>query len=122
MWLKLAPDVRVVGAASDELAALVQVSLLHPDVIVAGIESAGMDGVGLIKAMRKVAPESAVVALSLHDDAITRREAEAAGAVAFASKRDCGDELLRAIRQAARSPRIPSGDSTTLQGAKKAAT
>jgi DNA-binding NarL/FixJ family response regulator len=97
MWLKLAPDVMVVGEAGDGLAALSQASVLRPDVILLEIESIGMDGIELIKAMRKAAPDSAVVVLSLRDDAATRRRAEVAGAAAFVSKHEYGDRLLPVI-------------------------
>ncbi len=101
MWFKLASDVTIVGEAGDGLAALSQAAVARPDVILLDIESAGMDGVELIRALRKASPRSAVVILSLRDDAVTRRRAVAAGAAAFVSKHDCGDCLLRAIRQAA---------------------
>ncbi len=100
MRLKLEPDVTIVGEAGNGLAALSQAAVVRPDVILLDIESAGMDGVELIRALRKASPESAVVALSLSDDAVTRRRVAAAGAVAFVSKRDCGDCLLQTVRQA----------------------
>jgi DNA-binding NarL/FixJ family response regulator len=101
MWLKLAPGMAIVGEAGDGLAALSRAAVVRPDVILLDIESAGMDGVELIRALRKASPESAVVVLSLSDDTLTRRRAAAAGAAAFVSKHDCGDRLLQAARQAA---------------------
>ncbi len=101
MWFKLASDVTIVGETGDGLAALSQASILRPDVVVMGIDSIGMDGTGLIKAMRAVSPASAVVILSLRDDAVTRRQMEGAGAAAFVSKHEYADRLLPAIRWAA---------------------
>ena len=101
MWFKLAADVSIVGEAGDGLAALSQASVLRPDVIVMGIDSIDMDAIGLIKAMHKTSPESAVVILSLRDDAVARRQVEAAGAAAFVSKHEYADRLLPAIRRAA---------------------
>jgi len=102
MWLKLAPDVTIVGEAGDGLGALSQAATNNPDVILLGIESGGMDSVRLIRAICSASPGSAIVILSLHDDAITRKRLLAAGAAAFVSKHEYGERLLQAIRQAAR--------------------
>ncbi len=101
MRLKLEPDVTVVGEAGDGLAALAQASVLRPDVVLMEVEASGMEGAKLIGAMRAVSPESAVVILSFRDDVASRRQALAAGAVAFVSKHEVGDRLLQAIREAA---------------------
>lgn len=101
MWLKLAPDVTIVGEAGDGLAALSQAAVVRPDVILLGNDSGGMDSIRLIKALGSTAPGSAIVILSLHDDAITRRRLLLAGAAAFVSKHDSGERVLLAIRQAA---------------------
>jgi DNA-binding NarL/FixJ family response regulator len=102
MWLRLAPDLTIVGEAGDGLAALSQAALVRPDVILLGIEndSGGIDSIRLIKALGSAAPGSAIVILSLHDDAITRRRLLLAGAAAFVSKHDSGERVLQAIRQA----------------------
>ncbi len=107
MRLKLEPDMSVIGEAADGLAALSRAAVLRPDVILLDMESAGIDGVRLVAAMRSASPESALVILTLRDDAITRRRALAAGATVFVSKHEVGDRLPQAIRQAA-SVKIPS--------------
>ena len=61
----------------------------------------GMDGIAATAAVRASARQSVVVILSIHDDALTRARAQAAGAVAFVEKRGKTEELLAAIRQAA---------------------
>jgi len=104
MWLKLAPDVTIVGEAGDGLAALSHAAIVGPDVIVLGIESAGTDSIRLIRALRSAAPASAIVILSLLDDAISRRRLLGAGAAAFVSKHEYGERLLQAIRQVASPP------------------
>lgn len=104
MWLRLAPDLTVVGEADDGLSALWQASMVHPDVILVHIDSSEMDGVKFIKALRSASPGSAVVVLSLYDDTVSRWVALDAGASAFVSIHDYGDRLLQAIRQAAGAP------------------
>jgi DNA-binding NarL/FixJ family response regulator len=54
--------------------------------------------------MKTVAPNSAVVTLSLHDDVASREKALAAGATAFVGKQAAEEALLTAIRGAAPSP------------------
>jgi DNA-binding NarL/FixJ family response regulator len=111
MWLKLAPDVEIIGESGDGLTALTQASLLQPDVIVTEVEAIGMDGIELVKTLRRVSPDSAIVILSLRDDAVTREHAKSAGVAAFVSKHEYGERLLPAIRRAvhgrAEPPRAP---------------
>ncbi|MGH2435456.1 MAG: response regulator [bacterium] len=113
MWLRLAPDVTVVGEADDALSALWQASMTHPDVILVHIDSSEIDGVKFVKALRSASPESAVVVLSLYDDAVSRWVALDAGAAAFVSLHEYSDRLLQTIRQAAGFSRreAPSADS-----------
>jgi two-component system, NarL family, response regulator NreC len=97
----LEPDLEVVGEASTGSEALALAQTLSPDVVLMDLEMAQMDGIAATAALRRVVPQSVVVILSIHDDAQTRRRAQAAGAVAFVEKRGATDKLLAAIRQAA---------------------
>jgi len=97
----LEPDLEVVGEASTGREALTLAQTLTPDVVLMDIEMPEMDGIEATAALRRVVPQSAVVILSIHDDAQTRGRAQAAGAVAFVEKRGGTDRLLSAIRQAA---------------------
>jgi len=108
MRLQLEADVTIVGEARDGLGALWQASMLHPDVILVDAESADIDGVRLISAMRSASPESGVVILSLRDDAMNRRRLLAAGAASFVSKHEYGDRLIQAVRQAATAGPVPA--------------
>jgi DNA-binding NarL/FixJ family response regulator len=101
MWLRLAPDITMVGEADDGLSALWQASMVSPDVILVHLESADIDGSELIAAIRRAAPGSEIVILSLTDDVLIRRRLLAAGAAAFVSMHEVKERLLQAIRQAA---------------------
>jgi len=61
----------------------------------------GIDGISTARTLRTVAPESAVVILSLYDDARTRARAEEAGVAAFVAKHEVEEKLMAAIRRAA---------------------
>jgi DNA-binding NarL/FixJ family response regulator len=65
------------------------------------IEMSEMDGIEATATLRRVVPQSAIVILSIYNDAQTRERAQAAGAVAFVEKRGVTDSLLSAIRLAA---------------------
>ena len=97
----LEPDLEVVGEASTGSEALTLAQTLTPDVVLMDIEMPVMDGIEATAALRRVVPQSAVVILSIYDDAQTRGRTQAAGAVAFVEKRGAADTLLSAIRQAA---------------------
>jgi DNA-binding NarL/FixJ family response regulator len=100
--LYLEPDIQIVGEASTGREALSKVQALSPDVVLMDVEMPGMNGIEATAALRAAASTSAVVILSIHDDPQTRGRAKAAGAVAFVEKRGAIDNLLAAIRQAAR--------------------
>jgi DNA-binding NarL/FixJ family response regulator len=100
--LHLEPDIQIVGEASTGKEALSMAQALAPDVVLMDVEMPEMNGIEATAALRKAVSQSAVVILSIHDDAQTRGLAQAAGAVAFVEKRGATDHLLAAIRQAAR--------------------
>ena len=101
--LALEPDLSIVGEAPDGATALALAAALRPDVVVMDVEMTGLDGITAAEALRTVAPESAVIMLSLHGDPTTRARAAAAGAVAFIEKQAAEPSLLTAIRAAAAS-------------------
>ena len=97
----LEPDLEVVGEASTGREALALAQTLTPDVVLMDIQMPDMDGIQTTTALLRMVPQSAVVILSIYDDAQTRGRAQAAGAVAFVEKRGATETLLSAIRQAA---------------------
>jgi DNA-binding NarL/FixJ family response regulator len=99
--LQLETDIQVVGEASTGREALAVAQTLMPDVVLMDVEMPEMDGIEATAALRTVVPHSAVVMLSMHDDAQTRGRSLAAGAVAFVEKRGVTESLLSAIRLAA---------------------
>ena len=101
MRLGLEPDIEVIDEAADGASAVRLARLLAPDVVLMDLEMPSMDGIAATAAVRRASPATAVVMLTLHDDAATRARAAAAGAAAFVSKCRMDEHLLEAIRGAA---------------------
>ncbi len=99
--LSLEPDITVLGEAVDGTSAIDLASRLLPDVVVMDIAMPRLDGIEATRELRRLAPHSAVVILSLHDDAPTRERALLAGASAFVAKHEADHSLIVAIRDAA---------------------
>lgn len=102
MCLELDPEITVVGEAVDGETALTLVCALKPDVVVMDIAMPGLDGIRTTKYLHMLAPSTAVIVLSIHDDAPTREQARSAGAFAFVGKSETSQVLMQAIRNAAR--------------------
>jgi CheY-like chemotaxis protein len=99
MQLTLESDIEVVGEADGGEEALLLVRQLQPDVVLMDLKMPGMDGLAATRVIQTISPRSAVVILSLYDDALLKREARAAGAVAFVGKHEGIDRMLAAIRK-----------------------
>jgi DNA-binding NarL/FixJ family response regulator len=101
MRLELEPDLTVVGEAGNGVAALDSARALAPAVVLMDVEMPLMDGIETTKVLREQLPGTAVVVLSMHDDAGTQSRAREAGAAAFVAKHSIDRALLDAIRGAA---------------------
>ena len=99
MRLALETDVLIVGEVGDGAAALDMTVALRPDVVVMDAEMPGTGGIAACAALRTLAPASAVVILTLYDDAVTRRRALEAGAIAFVGKSEAAEALTAVIRE-----------------------
>lgn len=101
MRLELTKEIRVVSQAGDATTALQLIRTHTPDVVVMDIELPDQDGISVTKILRDENCRSAIIILSMHDDAETRERALAAGAAKFVSKHEGTPALLKAIRHVA---------------------
>ncbi|WP_035854472.1 protein-glutamate methylesterase/protein-glutamine glutaminase [Dechloromonas agitata] len=111
--LSKAPDIEVIGTASDPLFALEKMTKAWPDVIVLDVEMPRMDGISFLKRIMKEHPTPTVICSSLTEQgAQTTLDALSAGAVEIITKpksgvgdflRDASSDLVRAVRAAARA-------------------
>ncbi len=102
MLLQAQPDMEIVGEADSGAQALAQVQLLHPDIILMDIQMPGMNGIEATRQIKEVCGETAVLALTMHEDDQYFFEMLQAGASGYVPKRAAPDELVHAIRTVSR--------------------
>ena len=91
----------VVGEAADGEAAVREVQLLRPDVLLCDIRMPGLDGVETTRRVRESVPGTAVLVLTMYDDDATVFTAMQAGARGYLLKGAEQDEIAGAIRAVA---------------------
>ncbi len=97
-----APDIEIVGEASDGRTALDLVRTLLPDVVVMDIGMPELNGVEATRQIRAEHEGVQVIALSTHTDKSYVHHMLEAGACGYVLKISAHDELLRAVRAASR--------------------
>ena len=101
MLLESQADLEIVGEAGTATEALAALSELHPDVVLMDIGLPDISGIEAAREMRRIRPETAIVALTIHEDEEYFFKMLDAGAVGYVPKRAAPEELVSAIRAAA---------------------
>lgn len=102
MILSKEPDFEVLGEAADGQQALTLVETLHPQVVVMDLSMPGMGGIEATQQLRLRHPEVAVLALTMHEDESFVFRLLRAGALGYVLKRAAAQDLVQAVRAAAR--------------------
>lgn len=102
MLLQAQADMEIVGEVESGAAAIVQTSELRPDIVLMDVEMPDMNGIEATRAIKKTAPETAVIALTMYEDDQYFFEMLKAGASGYVPKRAAPDELVHAIRTVSR--------------------
>jgi DNA-binding NarL/FixJ family response regulator len=119
--LQTAGDIAVAGEAHDAAGALEQARGLRPDVILLDLRMPGASGVQATRRLREQDVRSAVIILTSYGDQAYVRQAMEAGADGYLLKTTPPDQLISAIRNAARgrrqlSPELLDGVLADLSG------
>ncbi|RJQ58402.1 MAG: DNA-binding response regulator [Desulfobacteraceae bacterium] len=91
-------DLEVVGEAADGLEAIRGLQGLSPDIALLDLSMPRMDGLSVIKEVKRQNPETKIVALTMHKDEEYVLEAFRSGANGYCLKSSSQNELLMAIR------------------------
>jgi DNA-binding NarL/FixJ family response regulator len=100
------PDLEVVGEASDGAEALAAAGTLRPDVILMDLRMPGMGGAAAIEALAARNDPARVLVLTTYDTDTDVVPALEAGATGYLLKDTPREELVRAIRAAARGEAV----------------
>jgi DNA-binding NarL/FixJ family response regulator len=95
----------VVGSVQDGHALVAAADSLSPDVIVTDIGMPGLDGIDAAHEILRRHPGTRLVFVTVYDDPAVVARGMAAGASGYVLKNTAGEELLPAVRAAARGER-----------------
>ena len=125
------PEITVEDEAECAEQAVRKARLDKPDVVLLDITMPGRNGLEVAGEIKRAAPKTAILILSMHDDSAYVREAFEQGASGYLLKEAADQELLTAVREVAAGhqylhpmlgARLASGEThTDLEAAKLAA-
>ncbi|KQW93547.1 XRE family transcriptional regulator [Massilia sp. Root418] len=95
------PEFSVVGEAADGVEGIKRAQQLKPQVVLLDLNMPGMSGVETLQLMLQDSPDSAIVMLTVSEDATDLAVALRAGASGYLLKNIDTESLTRAIRRAA---------------------
>ncbi len=99
-FLRVAPDLELVGEASNGMSAVDLCGKVHPDVVLMDMMMPGMDGVETTRAIRAAYPDTQVIVLTSFGEDDMVQTALQAGAIGYLLKDIGSEDLAGAIRAA----------------------
>jgi NarL family two-component system response regulator LiaR len=117
--LRVKPDLKLVGEASDGREALRVCEAVRPDVILMDLVMPRMDGTNAIRAVRRQWPGIRVIVLTSFKERDLVQQALEAGAISYLLKNVSIDDLAQAIRAArdGQSTLAPEATQALIQAA-----
>ncbi|MFO1488470.1 MAG: response regulator transcription factor [Verrucomicrobiota bacterium] len=97
--VKREPDLDVCGEADHAAKAILEIQKLRPDLVLADIGLPGKCGLELIKDIRVMSPDIAVLAISMHDESLYAERVLKAGGRGYIMKQERPEKIVQAIRQ-----------------------
>jgi DNA-binding NarL/FixJ family response regulator len=93
------PDLEVCGEAEDGPTALSLVSRHEPDLVILDVSLKRSSGFDLLKDLKELQPEAAVLVLSMHHETLYAERALRAGAMGYVTKEEAPANVLVAVRR-----------------------
>lgn len=106
------PEFEVVAETGDGLQVLALARESMPDIVCMDIDMPGMKGIEITRQMTQELPQTKVIALSVFSDRAYVTHMLNAGASAYVTKAQAGEELLRAIDAVSRNRSYLCPDAT----------
>ena len=97
--LQAEPDLEVIGQTGDGISAVDLTTKLNPDVAVLDLMMPGLNGLDVARQLRKHAPHTKVIILSMYDDEGFVHEALCNGVSAYVLKDTGSADLIHAVRE-----------------------
>ena len=98
-FLKLQPNLEVVGSASDGREGLASARALHPDLVLLDVQMPVMNGIEAAAQLRRDLPATRIVMVTVHDSPEVRQACRESGANGFIAKEHLDKELPTLIEQ-----------------------
>ncbi|MBV8485122.1 MAG: response regulator transcription factor [Verrucomicrobia bacterium] len=92
------PDTLICGEAENAAEALDRMAVSQPDLMLIDITLPGKSGLELIKDVKAMRPDLAILVISMHDESLYADRVLRAGARGYITKHEGGDKLIGAIR------------------------
>jgi DNA-binding NarL/FixJ family response regulator len=93
------PDLSVVGEANHAREAWTAIERLNPDLVLLDLSLPDKSGLELVKDLRAVHPQLALLIISMHDETVFAERVLRAGANGYVMKEEGPQKILQAIRQ-----------------------
>jgi DNA-binding NarL/FixJ family response regulator len=113
-FIKPLRDVEVVGSTVDATEAVELAVKLRPDVAIVAVNVLGMDGIETTRQMRKFAPDTRVLVLSMHALPEYVYQAFRSGAHGYVVKEARAVEVIEAVRRVSKGKRYMSDAVSNL--------
>ncbi len=106
--LESEPNFRLVGETGDGLAAVRLAEKLQPQILITDVMMPGLNGLEVTRQVRKAAPQTRVIILSMHANDAYVVEALKNGAVGYVLKDSQASDLVQAVKEVAAGRRYLS--------------
>lgn len=92
------PQFAICGEAANGSEAIEQVTKLNPHAVILDISMPVMNGLEAATEIRRLAPKTKIVILTMHDSPQMRSQSQNAGADAFITKSQVASKLLQVVK------------------------
>ncbi|MDI6874573.1 response regulator transcription factor [Candidatus Solincola sp.] len=100
--------IKIVSVARSAEEALEKIGRFPPDVVIVDIQLPGMNGIELIRRIKSQYPDIEAITLTVFDDEQFAKQAIKAGAIGYVIKDAAKEELVKAVRAAAKGESLIS--------------